>query len=118
MPFYCYICDICGETFDDYQKTHTGSREIKCKCGADMHRDYFKERPGVIPDWEAGYNIGIDYHYKNKSDLMREIKRRGLYPSVHGGGIHSTRAKAGYYGDEEYKEMYNPTPSDPPVEVE
>lgn len=125
MPVYSYVCDACGHRYYDWQPKYTGSREILCpKCidkredimgdntatlGNLMRRDYHDEQATVMPDWEPGYNPGIDYHYKNKGDLMSEIKRRGLYPSVHGGGIHSSRATPGLYGDEEFHKMYSPS---------
>ena len=120
MPIYSYICDKCGHRHTDFQVKYTGTIDISCpECiknainGADvffMQRDYADEKPVMKPDWQPGYNIGIDYHYKNKADLMGEIRRRGFYPSVHGGG--TTRTKAGLYGDEEYKEMYTPSPKE------
>ena len=62
MPIYSYICPDCGERYYDWQPTYTGSREIQCEeCGNEMQRDYQDERAAVMPDWEPGYNIGIDY---------------------------------------------------------
>lgn len=114
MPIYSYKCPICGERYLDYQVKYTGTRDIYCiksfHSDVKMCRDYSDEKPVMKPDWEPGYNIGIDYKYSNKQDLMNEIRRRGLYPSVHGGGV--TRTKAGLYGDEEYREMYTPTPKE------
>ena len=114
MPIYSYICDNCGHREYDFQVKYIGtSTDIVCpECLENliMRRDYADEKPVMKPDWPAGYNIGIDYHYKNKEDLMSEIKRRGFYPKVHGGG--TTRAKPGLYGDEEFKEMYTPTPQE------
>ena len=110
MPIYCYKCKKCGATLEDYQFISVGSLRVECDlCGITMSRDYVSEKVCIQPDWPPGYNPGIDYHYKNKADLMGEIIRRGLYPSVHGGGITSTRAKPGLYGDEEFKDMYNPS---------
>jgi len=105
MPIYLYECDLCGLEYEDYQSTYTGSRDIFCPDdpGIKMHRNYHKEQAVIQADWPPGYNIGIDYHYKNKSDLMREIRRRGLYPQQHGGGV--ATAKPGLYGDEQYKSL-------------
>lgn len=106
MPIYLYRCLICGKTFDDIQSIMIGSREIFCRgCGSTMQRDYKKEKAGIIADWQPGYNVGIDYHYKSKGDLLAEIKRRGLYPSIHGGGVSVKGSKPGLYGDEEYKHI-------------
>lgn len=124
MPIYSYICDVCGHRHTDFQVKYTGTVKIRCICTVHrmnmdghgvfghpvMRRDYADEKPVMKPDWQPGYNYGIDYHYKNKADLMGEIRRRGFYPSVHGGG--TTRTKAGLYGDEEYKEMYTPSPKE------
>ncbi len=115
MPIYSYVCDECGYRYYDYQNKYIGSQEYGCpNCFREinpkfMRRDYNDEKPTMMPDWEPGYNIGIDYHYSSKGDLMREIKRRGLLPSVHGGGITSTNAKPGLYGDEEFHDMYAPS---------
>jgi DNA-directed RNA polymerase subunit RPC12/RpoP len=105
MPIYLYKCHNCDKTYEDIQASMTGSRYIQCECGREMSRDYFEENAGIIPDWEPGYNPGIDYNYKNKADLLSEIKRRGLYPSIHGGGISVGGSKPGLYGDEEYKHI-------------
>lgn len=122
MPIYSYICDECGHRLLDYQIKYTGTRTIECPdcvvysqllgryLSLHMRRDYADEKPTMIPDWPAGFNHGIMYHYKNKADLMDEIRRRSLYPGVHGGG--TTRSNAGLYGDEEFKEMYTPTPKE------
>ena len=118
MPIYSYICDNCGYRYTDFQVKYTGTIDIVCpKCILEendyvvfLRRDYADEKPVMKPDWQPGHNIGIDYDYTNKADLMNEIRRRGFYPSVHGGGV--TRSKAGLYGDEEFKEMYTPTPKE------
>lgn len=125
MPIYSYICDACGYRHTDFQVKYTGTIEIMCPgccvstkgatdgdmiLGNIMRRDYADEKPTMIPDWPAGFNHGIMYHYKNKADLMDEIRRRDLYPGVHGGG--TTRSNAGLYGDEEFKEMYTPSPKE------
>ena len=112
MPIYVYKCPICDNEYLDYQSKYTGSRIIycpgNCKIGgipkrAMLQRDYQAERAAIIPDWEPGYNIGIDEHYTSKADLMSKIRRKGLYPSGHGGGV--ARSKGGLYGDEEYKSI-------------
>lgn len=118
MPIYSYICPVCEERHYEWNAKYVGTQILRCpnncKIGgvnkpAILQRDYQDEKATVMPDWEPGYNPGIGYHYKNKADLMGEIKRRGLYPSVHGGGIHSSNAKPGLYGDEEFREMYSPS---------
>jgi hypothetical protein len=114
MPIYLYKCPCCKEEYLDYQSKYVGSRPIpcpgNCKIGGInkrvmLQRDYNAEQAAVIPDWEPGYNVGIDYNYTSKADLMSEIRRRGLYPSGHGGGVVNT--KSGLYGDEEHKDLYN-----------
>ncbi len=128
MPIYCYKCPVCGEIHEDIQVKMTGTREIYCVCVPDdskisqggvlMHRDFAAEKPGIIADWEPGYNIGIDYNYKNKHDLMSEIKRRGLYVKMHGGGVSVSGSKSGLYGDEEHKDLYNYSKPVPDSEID
>ena len=131
MPIYSYFCKNCGHREYDFQHKYIGSRDIACpKCSdMDKHphvltdhfmvRDYNDERPYMEEGWEPGYNIGIDYNYKNKTDLYREIKRRGLRGKRMDGSIHGSRVKPGFYGDEEFRDMYTPTqPEDKPVPEE
>lgn len=130
MPIYSYKCPKCGERYEDVQTEYIGTRDIACPngcsvvgqsaCIALMLRDYADEKPFMLPDWEPGYNIGIEYNYSSKADLYREIQRRGLRGRRMDGSIQSSRAKPGYYGDEEYKEMYTPTPPEksPVLEAE
>ncbi len=130
MPIYSYKCPICDERYEDVQTSYTGTRPIHCpnKCKAVgihgivtrvfvlMDRDYSDEKPFMLPDWEPGYNIGIDYQYSSKGDLYREMQRRGLRGKRMDGSIQSSRVKPGLYGDEEFKDMYTPTsPENKPV---
>lgn len=124
MPIYCYKCPECGRIYDDVQVKMVGTREIRCTCNvvwvngdmvaqADsyhpiMNRDFNAEKPMVIDDWEPGYNIGLDEHYSSKQDLMDKIRRKGLYPKMHG-GTSLVKANSGLYGDEEFRSNSNPS---------
>jgi len=119
MPIYCYKCQRCGDTYEDIQVKMVGTREIHCpRCypanGDIMHRDYIAEKPGVITDWEPGYNIGIDEHYTSKADLMEKIRRKGFYPKMHG-GTSLARSKSGLYGDEEFRKVTDYSEPEPDI---
>ena len=104
MPNYCYICKRCKTKFEEFRPV--GDHNVKCpKCvSKEVDRDYFTEFSGVgvIGDWEPGYNVGIDYHYKSKKDLLDEIRRRGWEPSRYSGGL--TPAHRPLYEHEKNKE--------------
>lgn len=118
MPTYVYKCYHCDEEYLDYQSKYIGSRDIYCPrlhvFSGDaikvlMYRDYQAEKAAVISDWEPGYNVGIDERYTSKADLLSKIRRKGLYPSIHGGGVSVGGSKPGLYGDEEYRHIMKPS---------
>jgi len=102
VPNYCYICSNCGKRFEEFHKV--GEHAQQCPgCGYfGIHRDYQTEFSGIGIDadgWESGgYNYGIAYQYKNKVDLLREIRARGFDPSLHGNGLKPVHREL--YGDE------------------
>ena len=104
MPCYVYICSDCGAEFEEFRSV--GDHNVQCpECSSKkIDRDYQTEFSGVgvIGDWPPGYNVGIDYHYKSKSDLMNEIRRRGWEPSRYSGGL--TPANRPLYEHEKDKE--------------
>lgn len=101
MPVYCYVCSECEERTEAYRWSTEGHLKECPKCDAELDRDYKAEGYTVIEDWPPGHNESINYDYKNKADLLSEMRRRGLRPLKHGGGI--TRARPGLYGKEEHR---------------
>ena len=95
---------------EDYRHISDGHLTECPSCKKDLSRDYSEEVPSVIADWPAGYNISINSHYKNKKDLLDQMKRQGYLPQQNSGGV--TRSTGGLYGDEEFK------PPEPQEEVE
>ena len=118
MPIYCYKCPVCGETYDDVQTKMTGTRELLCVVCSDfqtdvfMDRDFAAEKPGVIKDWEPGYNVGIDEYYTSKGDLLQKLRRKGFYGSREGGGVSVSGSKSGLYGDEEFRNLHEASKSE------
>lgn len=103
MPVYVYKCNHCNEEIEEIRimdfRNHIHPCK-KCKTGS-TYRNMAGEGYAVIEDWPPGHNESIDYDYKNKADLLSEMRRRGLRPLKHGGGI--TRARPGLYGKEEHR---------------
>jgi hypothetical protein len=100
VPSYCYICDKCGHKWSEFRAV--GNHPTRCpECDAtDVGRDYQDEFSGssFTDDWsEGGYNIGISYKYKSKSDLLREIRKRGFEPSRYDNGLKPVKREL--YGD-------------------
>lgn len=117
MPLYSYKCDNekCNDQYDQIRLMQNRNLTHICfRCHTGKIARYF---PGegftAIDDWEAGHNESINYNYKNKADLMSEIRRRGLRPLKHGGGV--TKAKPGLYGDEENMKIMVPSNQQPGV---
>lgn len=102
IPNYCYLCDDCGNKFEEFRTV--GDHVRRCpKCNSTrVGRDYQTEFSGigiVADGWESGgYNFGISYRYKNKADLLREIRSRGFEPSLHDNGLKPIKREL--YGDE------------------
>jgi len=101
VPIYCYKCSECEAEIEVFRWSTEGHLEDCPLCGAKLDRDYMAEGFTAINDWPPGHNESINYDYKNKADLLSEIRRRGLRPLKHGGGV--TKASPGLYGDEEKK---------------
>lgn len=111
MPIYCYKCYNCGHQLEQFRWSSEGHLKVCPECGGEISRDYASETPTVFSDYEPGFNWSIMEPYTSRQDILTKIKRRGLMPYTSAGGIHSSRAKPGFYGDEEFKEAY--TPSEP-----
>ncbi len=105
MPLYSYKCDRCEDEYEEIRLMEDRNWLGPCgKCSVGITTRYMaNEGFTAIEDWPAGHNESINYDYKNKADLMSEIRRRGLRPLKHGGGV--TKAKPGLYGDEENRNI-------------
>jgi putative FmdB family regulatory protein len=101
MPHYFYKCE-CGNKFDEFLPVSERNNTVCKVCGKTPDRDFETEFSGIAmdaDDWGPGYNHGIGYHYRNKQDLMREIRARGYEPSMHDNGL--TKARRPFYLDKE-----------------
>lgn len=83
MPFYYYICKVCGNKFNSYSKVGDHSAECpKCKS-TEKDRDYQSEFSGVqiaVDTLGEGFNYSAGVWHKNRQDLHEKMRAKGLEP--------------------------------------
>jgi len=62
MPCYCFICSMCGKSFEKNMPMSQTGKEIKCECGGLASRDFQAEIcGGVLDSQHREYNFEGDH---------------------------------------------------------
>ena len=62
MPTYCFSCDECGKTYEEFGCSDCPPQEVECVCGKNATRDFRLEH--------CGKQVSCDWYRDNVSHTM------------------------------------------------
>lgn len=97
MPIYCYKCEECGNTWENFTHNSNDQDKVCPECNKNnIHRNYIAEKIVVFSDVPEHMDLGIGEIVKGRRDRATKYKAMGLRP-LNGDSL---GAYKNYYDDE------------------
>jgi len=102
MPVYCFVCNKCGNKFEEFFHTSDYSGTLCHVCeSSNVRRDYTTEKPIVLDDIQPYFDFSIGEQINGRRDKATKYRNSGHTPlyGSHGGDV--TVPYKTFYGDEQ-----------------